>query len=125
MGWTFSFFSDVCSFLSSVPEDLWTFLVFLLGVPLPLSFFISLGPQHFEYDLRDRGKLWSVMKNVEAMHTLFTHCLVNSCKLRTMNAEIHNFIGRTNSHLRLHALELLLIHVGRVFDFRADLLRMA
>ena len=36
MGCTLSFFSEVCSFLSSVPEDLWTFFVFLLGVPLPL-----------------------------------------------------------------------------------------
>ena len=37
MGWTFSFLSDVCSFLSSVPEDLCTFFVFRRGVPLPLG----------------------------------------------------------------------------------------
>jgi hypothetical protein len=36
MGWTLSFLSAVCSFLSSVPEFLWTFLTFLRGVPLPL-----------------------------------------------------------------------------------------
>jgi hypothetical protein len=37
MGWTLSFFSEVCSFLSSVPDDLWTFLVLRRGVPLPLQ----------------------------------------------------------------------------------------
>lgn len=36
MGWTLSFLSEVCSFLSSVPEVLWTFFCFLRGVPLPL-----------------------------------------------------------------------------------------
>ncbi len=36
IGCTFIFFSAVCSFLSSVPELLWTFLTFLRGVPLPL-----------------------------------------------------------------------------------------
>src|SRR4051794_25375236 len=36
MGWTLSFLSEVWSFLSSVPEDLWTFLVLRRGVPLPL-----------------------------------------------------------------------------------------
>lgn len=36
IGWVFSFFSAVCSFLSSPTDDLCTFLVFLLGVPLPL-----------------------------------------------------------------------------------------
>jgi hypothetical protein len=36
MGWTLSFLRAVCSFLSSVPELLWTFLTFLRGVPLPL-----------------------------------------------------------------------------------------
>jgi hypothetical protein len=36
MGWTLSFLSAVCSFLSSVPDDLWTFLVLRRGVPLPL-----------------------------------------------------------------------------------------
>lgn len=38
MGCTFSFFSDVWSFLSSVPELLWTFFIFLRGVPLPLLY---------------------------------------------------------------------------------------
>lgn len=37
MGCTFIFLRVVCSFLSSVPELLWTFLTFLLGVPLPLQ----------------------------------------------------------------------------------------
>lgn len=37
MGCTPNFLSDACSFLSSVPEDLWTFLTFRLGVPFPLS----------------------------------------------------------------------------------------
>lgn len=41
MGWTLSFFSAVWSFLSSVPEFLWTFLTFRRGVPLPLLFSIS------------------------------------------------------------------------------------
>lgn len=36
MGWTLSFLRDVWSFLSSVPEDLWTFFCFLRGVPFPL-----------------------------------------------------------------------------------------
>ena len=36
IGWTLSFLSDVCSFLSSVPDDLWTFLVLRRGVPFPL-----------------------------------------------------------------------------------------
>lgn len=37
IGCTFIFLSVVCSFLSSVPEVLWTFLTFLRGVPFPLS----------------------------------------------------------------------------------------
>lgn len=37
MGWTFIFLRVVCSFLSSVPWLLCTFLTFLLGVPLPLQ----------------------------------------------------------------------------------------
>ena len=37
MGCTLSFFNDACSFLSSVPLDLWTFFCFRRGVPLPLS----------------------------------------------------------------------------------------
>ena len=37
MGCTFSFFSEVCNFLSSVPDVLWTFFCFLRGVPLPLQ----------------------------------------------------------------------------------------
>ena len=37
MGWTFSFFREVWSFLSSVPEVLWTFFTFRRGVPLPLG----------------------------------------------------------------------------------------
>jgi hypothetical protein len=36
MGWTLSFLSAVCSFLSSIPVLLWTFLTFLRGVPFPL-----------------------------------------------------------------------------------------
>ncbi len=36
MGWTFIFLRTVWSFLSSVPDDLWTFLIFRRGVPLPL-----------------------------------------------------------------------------------------
>lgn len=36
IGWTFSFLREVWSFLSSVPDVLWTFLTFLRGVPLPL-----------------------------------------------------------------------------------------
>ncbi len=36
MGCTLSFLSEVCSFLSSVPDDLWTFFFTRLGVPLPL-----------------------------------------------------------------------------------------
>lgn len=35
MGWTFNFFKEDCSFLSSVPELLWTFLTFRRGVPFP------------------------------------------------------------------------------------------
>ena len=38
MGCTFSFFREVWSFLSSVPELLCTFFIFLRGVPLPLVF---------------------------------------------------------------------------------------
>ena len=37
IGWTFSFLSEVCSFLSSVPEVLCTFFTFRRGVPLPLQ----------------------------------------------------------------------------------------
>jgi len=37
MGCTLSFLSDVCSFLSSVPDVLCTFFCFLRGVPLPLE----------------------------------------------------------------------------------------
>lgn len=37
MGWTFIFFRVVWSFLSSAPEDLWTFLTLRRGVPFPLS----------------------------------------------------------------------------------------
>ena len=37
MGCTLSFLSDVCSFLSSVPDVLCTFFCFLRGVPLPLD----------------------------------------------------------------------------------------
>lgn len=36
IGWTLSFLREVCSFLSSVPDVLWTFFCFLRGVPLPL-----------------------------------------------------------------------------------------
>jgi len=36
IGWTFIFLSVVCSFLSSVPEVLCTFLTFRRGVPFPL-----------------------------------------------------------------------------------------
>ena len=36
MGCTLSFFRDVCSFLSSIPALLCTFLTFLRGVPFPL-----------------------------------------------------------------------------------------
>jgi len=42
MGWTLSFLSAVCNFLSSVPELLWTFFTFLRGVPLPLYCYVSL-----------------------------------------------------------------------------------
>ena len=38
MGWTFIFFRVAWSFLSSAPEDLWTFLTLRRGVPLPLFF---------------------------------------------------------------------------------------
>jgi hypothetical protein len=41
-----------------------------------------------------------------------------------MNAQSHGSIGRTNSHLRLHALELLLIHVGESEISERLLLRM-
>ena len=37
MGWTFSFLREVWSFLSSVPDVLWTFFTFRRGVPLPLG----------------------------------------------------------------------------------------
>lgn len=36
IGCTLSFLSDVCNFLSSVPELLCTFFTFRRGVPLPL-----------------------------------------------------------------------------------------
>ena len=36
MGCTFIFFRVAWSFLSSAPEDLWTFLTLRRGVPLPL-----------------------------------------------------------------------------------------
>jgi hypothetical protein len=41
MGCTLSFLRAPWSFLSSVPELLWTFLTFLRGVPLPLCTNIS------------------------------------------------------------------------------------
>lgn len=37
IGCTLSFLSEVCSFLSSVPDVLCTFFCFLRGVPLPLN----------------------------------------------------------------------------------------
>lgn len=43
MGWTLSFFREPWSFLSSVPEVLWTFFTFRLGVPLPL--YMTCGQQ--------------------------------------------------------------------------------
>jgi hypothetical protein len=36
MGWVLSFLSDACSFFSSAPVLLCTFLIFLRTVPLPL-----------------------------------------------------------------------------------------
>lgn len=37
IGWVLSFFNAAWSFLSSVPDDLWTFLTLRRGVPLPLN----------------------------------------------------------------------------------------
>ena len=116
MGWTFIFFRAVCSFLSSVPEDLWTFLVFLLGVPLPL-FFSQNDSSTFQCP--EAGEFYSgggVETNVPCSHD------VSSLAHETRTWLCRLDLTRTNSHLRLHALELLLVHIERrkagIFWFR-------
>lgn len=57
IGCTLSFLRDVCSFLSSVPEVLWTFFTFRRGVPLPLFLYtkrplLACFNIHMEYMMR-------------------------------------------------------------------------
>ena len=61
MGWTCNLLSAVCSFLSSVPALLWTFLTFRRGVPLPLR--PSISPFHPARSSQSRKNQKHIMSN--------------------------------------------------------------
>jgi hypothetical protein len=117
IGCTFSFFSEVCNFLSSVPDDLWTFLVLRRGVPLPLHSHLSeLVPSR----VFSRRAVVAVVScrvrdslSVRCFYLPYTHMLADRCS----NASLRSGLPKepTNSvvgGLSLQLLELLLIHGG-------------
>lgn len=117
IGCTFIFLSVVWSFLSSVPDDLWTFLTFRRGVPFPLhicqtnSYFPSVG----EF----RGSecyttSWRWVADSACNHLPYTlvstipNCLTTHC--RGFCTEMPFARTLTYAHSILHALKLGLIH---------------
>ena len=111
IGCTFIFFNDVWSFLSSVPELLWTFFIFLRGVPFPLcsGSYVSHGARRFQNSTQTPASALSeVVLHVEpsisdiggALLTLRTQGLVSECPKGSVYTETWSEEGWTSLRLK-------------------------
>ena len=138
IGWTFSFFNDVCSFLSSVPALLCTFLTFRRGVPLPLQsrcpvsltvhnkpYFHMLPSMVSLYNSNLLGKVFPGVGGAENARNRGIAYPVHRDPVSSLSLVIALFKGRketqwneisiaelTNAHRCLHPRQLRLIHIA-------------
>jgi len=128
MGCTFNFLRAPWSFLSSVPPLLWTFLTFLLGVPLPLRtllvrmVLLPRPPISHQSSVCDLGGSIAIpafpMLNFGYTEESNVPCNTVSTLVPSHIARFHRFASSsealTNAHGILHAGQLFVIHDGGI-----------